>query len=487
MAQRVFDDLQSFVVACQEIDEWRRIEAADWDSEIGALVEATAELIPDPPLLIHDRIKGHEAGLRVVSLLFASRKRAALALDLPRDRSRLELSRLAARKIRESRPIPPIEVLRGPVMDNVLSGTGVDLTRFPALRFHPGDGGRYIGTGDCVVMRDPESGFINMGTYRIQLHEPDLLGIWFDPGQQGEQICQRYWARGECCPVVVTFGQDPLTFMASHTKLPWGRSELDYVGGLRGRPLEVLAGPVSGLPIPAHGEIAIEGEIPPPAVQAREEGPFGEFPGYYSGGTLGTGRPQPVIRVKALYHRDQPMLLDMATLWTEAPRFAFRAESGMLWDQLESAGVQDVVGVHMDHYLFVVVAIRQRFAGHAKQVGHAVLGCAATARLGRHIVIVDEDIDPTDAKEVQWAINTRLDPATDIEVVDGCWSSPLDPRMPPAKKTDPRNPTMARAIFYAVRPFAWYDAFPKVSRAPRELRRQVIEKYRGVLPFPPTV
>jgi len=124
----------------------------------------------------------------------------------------------------------------------------------------------------------------------------------------------------------------------------------------------------------------------------------------------------------------------------------------------------------------VVVSIKQRYAGHAKQTGMAVLSLSAIARNGRLVVIVDEDIDPSDLKEVLWAMETRVDPATDIQIVDACWSTPLDPRMPPSKR-EVGDHTNSRAIFYAVRPFGWKDRFPPVSRSPKELRQEVIEKY----------
>src|SRR5712691_11864893 len=116
----VFDDLREFIDACKEIDEWREIEGADWDQEMGALTEATAETIPEPPMLLFDRIKGYPAGYRAVSLFLASYKRFALALGLPVDKTRLELVRLAARKIKDVKPIPPVEVAKGPVMENIL-------------------------------------------------------------------------------------------------------------------------------------------------------------------------------------------------------------------------------------------------------------------------------------------------------------------------------------------------------------------------------
>ncbi len=480
---KIFDDLRSFIGACREIDEVKEIHDADWNKEIHAITEMTAELIPEPPLLLFDRIKGYPAGYRVVSLPIASRRRAALALGLPVEKTKLELLRLAASKLSDARPVPPVEVKSAPVMENVMTGSKVNVLKFPSLLSHDSDGGRYIGTGDSLINQDPDSSFINSGTYRIQVHAKNLLGLWMSPGQQGRLICEKYWKLGKSCPVVATFGGDPLTFMVSYTKFPWGHSELEYVGGIRGRPLEIVRGPVTGLPIPAHAEIAIEGEVPPPSEESHEEGPFGEWPGYYSGGTRGTGEAQPVIRIKAIYHRNDPILVNMAPLWPGAPTQGIRLEAGMLWNQLEAAGVPDVMGTYVYNSYLVVVSIRQRYAGHARQAGMAALGASAAARNGRYVVIVDEDIDPTNIQEVLWAMETRVDPATDIQILDGYWSTPLDPRVPPDKRAA-ANYTNSRAVYYAVRPFAWKDKFPEVSRSEPALRRAVVEKYRNILPFP---
>jgi len=484
MKMEVFDDLRQFIDAAKMMSDWREIKGADWNLQIGALIEAAAELIPQPPMLIFDDIKGYPSGYRILSLPYANYRRVALALGLPHQKSKLELVRLASRKIRSAAAIPPKEVDRAEITENVMTGADVNLLKFPVLRSHETDGGRYIGTGDVIINADPDSGYVNMGTYRMQVHGPDLLGIWMSPGQQGRQICMKYWEEGKACPIVATFGQDPLCFLASMTKFPWQKSELDVIGGLRGKPLEIIKGAVTGLPIPAHAEIAVEGYIPPPQEEARDEGPFGEWTGYYSGGTIGTGEPQPVVRVKAIYHRDNPILDDEAPLWPGAVRFDLNLRAGLLWDQMESAGIQDVVGVYgLSNYLYAV-AIRQRYAGHARQAAHAVIACSAAARHGRYIVVVDEDIDPTNLKEVLWAMMTRVDPTTDIEVIDGCWSTPLDPRMPPEKRQS-RDHSNSRAIFYAVRPFSWRDKFPKVSRTSRDLFEEVVKQFSHVLPFPP--
>jgi UbiD family decarboxylase len=483
MGSLSYQDFRSFIEEAKKVSDWRLIEGADWDAEIGAVIESTAELISQPPMLVFDRIKGYPPGFRVVSLPYAAYKRVAVALGLPVDKSKLEILRLAARKISSVKPIAPKEVDTSPIMENVMQGSEVDLLKFPSLRFHEKDGGRYFGPGGGLINADPDSGYVNTGTYRMQLHDRNTLGLWMSPGQNGRQICMKYWERGKACPMVATYGQHPLVFMPSYTKFPYGRSEMEVSGGLIGRPLEILKGPLTGLPIPASSEIAIEGEIPPPSEEARDEGPFGEWPGYYSGGTIGTGEPQPVIRVKAVYYRNDPILEDEAPLWPGAVKMDLHVSSGVLWDQLESAGIQDIVGVYNHTSYLCVVAIKQKYAGHAKQAGMAALSCSAGARNGRYVVVVDEDIDPTNIKEVLWAMMTRVDPKTNIDIVEGCWSTPLDPRMPPDKR-ESRDHTNSRAIFYAVRPFLWRDKFPEVSRTSRELRERIIAKFKDILPFP---
>jgi len=477
--QQTFDDLSSFVAACEKLGDLRVIEGASWDLEISALVEGVAEAVGDPPLLLFDRVEGYPAGRRIATLLFGSTPRLALALGLPTDATRPELVRLAARRFAEIEPLAPIERADGSVLTHQYFGDDIDVLMFPALRSHPGDGGRYIGTGDTVINRDPDSGYVNSGTYRMQVHERNLLGLWMSPGQQGRQICEKYWARGEACPIAATFGADPVVFWAANQQLPWGVSELAWAGGVRGRPVEVVPGPLTGLPIPAHAEIAIEGEVPPPSQEARDEGPFGEWPGYYSGGSLGTGEPQPVVRVQALYHRADPILHDQAPLWPGA-QHTLRFDAGVIWHQLEAAGIQGIQSVHTYNRFLIVVSINQRMPGHALQVGLGVLSCSAGARNGRYVVVVDEDIEPSNIQEVLWAMETRVDPATDIRIVEGAWGSPLDPRMPPSKRAS-GDYTNSRAVFLAVRPFHWRDKFPSTSRADRELKRTVMAKYADAL------
>ena len=163
MSELAYHDFRSFIDEAKKISDHRIIENADWDGEIGALVESTAELVPQPPMLIFDKVKGYPAGYRVCSLPYAAYRRVALALGLPTDKPKLEILRLAARKVKTAEPVPPKEVSTSPLFENRFTGGDVNLLKFPALRFHENDGGRYFGPGGGLINQDPESGYVNTG------------------------------------------------------------------------------------------------------------------------------------------------------------------------------------------------------------------------------------------------------------------------------------------------------------------------------------
>ena len=127
-------------------------------------------------------------------------------------------------------------------------------------------------------------------------------------------------------------------------------------------------------------------------------------------------------------------------------------------------------------YLFLVVAIKQRYPGHARQAGLVATECHAAAYLGRYTIVVDDDIDPTNLNEVLWAVCTRSDPSVDIEILRRCWSGPLDPIIHKDKKG-----FNSRAIIDATRPYEWKETFPQVSRSSKELRDKILGKWADKL------
>ena len=469
-----YQDLREFIAEIDRLGALRRIDGADPRHEIGAITEVAAGM-PDCPALLFDGIKGFGPGHRILTNATTNPQRAALALGVDPMLRPLDALKAWIERRRTLVPRKPIAVESPPVMESSVRGREVDVTRFPAPVWHKDDGGPYIGSGSLVVMRDPDDGWINASIYRVQVHRPDRVTIQFDHGgRHGAIIARKYWDRGEPCPVAVVNGEDPALFIAGFEYLPAGMAEYDFAGALKGAPIEIFAGPVTGLPIPARAEIVLEGHLKPLAEASVMEGPFGEFTGYFAA----ERRPCPVMEIDAIHHRRDPILLGSPPM--KPPRFHFGLplRAAGMWSNLEAAGVTDVTGVwqHVSQ-LMTVVALRQRYDGHAKR---AALIAAAHSYMGRLVVVVDEDIDPSDLADVMWAVATRCEPSEQTDIVRNGWSSALDPRIPPEAKE--RGVTShSKLIIEAVRPFAWIARFPKLSALSHEDARAVEAKWGAKL------
>jgi UbiD family decarboxylase len=297
-----FSDLRAFIDAAVRIGEVKNIDGAHWNLEIGCLTEMMAE--QDGPLLLFDNIVDYPKGFRIATNIIATARRFALALGLPTDVPKLEILKTWRNKIHDLKPYAPVEVQSGPISENILDGARVDLGIFPTPKWHEHDGGRYIGTGDMVVTKDPDSGWINVGTYRSCVVAQDRVTLWIIEHKHGKQIARKYWQAGRACPVAIVLGCEPATWMAAPSAAKAGVSEYEYAGALRSAPLEVIRAPFTGLPVPATAEIVIEGEMPPPEEESHAEGPFGEWPGYYT-----HSGNECVVRIKNILYRNDPILL----------------------------------------------------------------------------------------------------------------------------------------------------------------------------------
>jgi 4-hydroxy-3-polyprenylbenzoate decarboxylase len=323
------------------------------------------------------------------------------------------------------------------------------------------------------MTRDPDDGTINSGTYRVMIHDRNTLGLWISPGKDGDLHLKKYAERGEVAPISMTFGQSPLLYLAASKEIP--HCEFDWVGGVMGEPLEVVAGD-NGMPIPRYAEIAIEGEVRPG--DKRQEGPFGEWTGYYASGEALAH----VVHVNRVHFRHDPILTGSPSSKppSEHTFSSCFMRSGMIWDELERSGVPDVTGVWCHPSgggrMFTAVSIKQRYAGHATQAGMIATHGRASSYLGRYVVVVDEDIDVFNLTDVMWAVASRSDPSRDIRVMPDCRSGPLDPIIPPDRKG-----LNSRAVIDACRPYEWKDQFPPVATCGPELRRSVLQKWGDVI------
>ncbi len=468
-----YDDLRELLVRLEEMGEVERVAGADRELEIGALSETVAAANPGrAPALLFDDIPGFPKGFRILSGAANGLRRLALVLGLPDPANETELVKAYRDRMRAgTAPIPPVEAKTGPILENVDRDGDVDLGRFPVPRVHELDGGRYIGTDDLVIMRDPDNGWINAATYRVMMHDRNTVAIWMSPGKHGRRISEKYFAKGEPCPVAISCGQDPILFLAAHQEIDWELSEYAYAGGQRGRPIEIVRSELHGLPIPAHAELVLEGEMIPG--ETRLEGPFGEFMGYYAS----EATELPIVRIRRVYWRNDP-ILTLAIPSRPPENFTFAracVKSAMIWDEVEKAGLPGVAGVWCHEAgagrLFNVIAIQQLYPGHATQAGMLAANCHAGNYAGRWVVVVDDDIDPSNMFDVVWAMSTRCDPPEDIQFIRRAWSTPLDPllRQPPWHNN--------RAIVDACRPYGWKDKFPTVAEASPELKARVRAKW----------
>ena len=466
-------DVRDLLTRFEAIGELERIDGADWDKEMAGLAELVCRQKPGrSPALLFENIKDYPGNFRVLSAAANSFKRLAIVLGFPEPETEMDFVQAYRDRMRgDFKLIPPQLVKEGPVLENIDRGDDVDLWKFPVPFVHEQDGGRYIGTDDLVIMRDPDTGWVNVGTYRVMVHDKNTAGIWMSPGKHGRLIRDKYFAKGEPCPVLVSCGQDPLLFLSSNSEIDYGVSEFDHAGGHRGFPFDVIASEIHGLPMPAHSEIVLEGEIYPD--ELREEGPFGEFMGYYAS----PASDEPVIKVRRVYYRNDPILM-MAIPSRPPANFTFArsaTKSAMIWDEMEKAGVPGVKGVWCHEAgagrLFNVVAIEQKYPGHSKQAGMLAANCHAGNYAGRWVIVVDADIDPTNIFDVIWAMSTRCDPVEDIDFIRKAWSTPLDTmlREPPYQSN--------RAVVDCCRPWGWKDEFPPVAEASPELRAKLHKKY----------
>ena len=470
-------DLRAWIEHMRELGEIDDVSGADAQLEIGAISQLNVKRAGSRALLFDD-IPGYPAGWRVMSCSTSSPRRLSSILRLGDESSHQALVQKLRGKpaqwLAAAKDFAPVTVSRGPVLENIQRGEQVNVQAFPAPLWNEKDGGRFIGTGCSVVTRDLESGWINVGTYRVQVAGPDRVTLMMIPGKHGHIQHAKYIEAGKPFPVAIVLGADPLNYLISGIEVPFEVSEFNYIGAILGQPVSVVHGEVTGLPFPSGAEIVLEGFCHPG--EAAAEGPFGEFLGYYAGGV----GQAPVVRIERIYHRHQPIIMGSPPGKPPNDYSYSKAvmRSAILFNALVQAGVPEVQGVWAHEVggarLMNVVSIRQRYAGHARQAGHLLSQCGAGAYMSKYSIVVDEDIDPANLSEVMWALATRTEPSEDFDII----------RRGMGSKTDPMSiayphaaPLASKVVIDACKPFEHLARFPQVVEPSRALRDRVRDKW----------
>jgi 2,5-furandicarboxylate decarboxylase 1 len=376
------------------------------------------------PILLFDaplNLEKKKANFKLVTNVFATRQRCALAMGLKPDDWKLDLSLEYSR--REGSPIPPERISKtdAPVKEMVFMGEKVDLRKLPIVRHHDMDGGPYIDM--TPVMKDPDSGFYNVAFLRNQYKAPRKLGIHMSP-RHNWTIFQKYEHRNLPTPIIIVVGHHPSFYLGALNVAAFGEDDYALIGGIMQEPLRLTESETWGREflVPADAEIVIEGVIPP---DLREvEAPFGEFPGTY-----GPQRLRPIIEVKAITHKREAIYQDIFVGHRENWTLGGIPKEGSLLTDIKGV-VPTVKQVHFplsgSCRFNCYISIDKRVEGEQKQ---AALMAMAQCDFVKNVIIVDADVDAFNEQEVMWAVAMRVQPDRDLEVIHNIKGNTLDPSL----------------------------------------------------------
>src|SRR5579863_2598447 len=318
----------------------------------------------------------------------------------------------------------PKTVRTAPVQDVVLKGSDIDLARLPVQTCWPGEPAPLI-TWPLVVTKGPSESReddYNLGIYRMQVIGRDRTIMRWLAHRGGAQHHRRWKAAGkpDALPACAVIGADPGTILAAVTPVPDTLSEYQFAGLLRGASVELVAAKTQPLLVPAQAEIVIEGEVR--LDEYLDEGPYGDHTGYYN-----AVEPFPVFQVTAITMRRDPIYLTTHTGRPPDEPSVLGAALNEVFVPLLRAQFPEIVDFWLPpegcSYRIAVVSMKKAYPGHAKRVMLAVWSYLRQFMYTKWVIVVDDDIDARDWKDVMWAISTRMDPARDITVIE---NTPID-------------------------------------------------------------
>jgi 2,5-furandicarboxylate decarboxylase 1 len=404
-------DLRTFLVdlAEQRPGEVKRVDE-EVDRRFGLTAYgARADKEHQFPAFLFTNVAGSE--LSCVANLLATHDRMALALNCSVD----ELTRDSG-ALNNRPPQRPVEVPAedAPVKAVVWRGEQVDLGKLPIPVHNELDGGPFL-TAAATVMRDPDSGRINAGIYRHHVYDDRHIGVWFFGSHHGGTIHRRYAERGEPTPVAIVIGHHPAVLMGAVSRVSGIGGEYEAAGALLGEPLELVRAETSDLLVPARAEVVLEGVILPG--ETREEGPFAEWPGHYVG-----GGPKPVIRIDAVTMREDAIFQDIQASGQEHRLMGALPRITSIHRNVSQV-IPGLVSVNVPVYarMHCYLAIRKEQDNDPVRAAFAAFNTEPENL--RMVVVVDEDIDVYDEREVAWAIGTRMDAAQDLQIIP-TWNGP---------------------------------------------------------------
>ena len=431
-----YKDLRDFIAQLESMGELKRITAlVSTHLEMTEICDRV--LRAQGPALLFENVAGHQ--MPVLANLFGTPRRVALGMGEEDIAALREVGKLLA-YLKEPEPpkglkdawdkwpilkqvmtMSPKVLSSAPCQEVVWEGADVDLSKLPIQHCWPGDVAPLI-TWGLVVTRGPNKARQNLGIYRQQVIAPNKVIMRWLAHRGGALDFRDHCEKnpGQPYPVAVVIGADPATILGAVTPVPDSLSEYQFAGLLRGSKTELVRCLGSDLQVPASAEIVLEGVIHPD--ETALEGPYGDHTGYYN-----EQDKFPVFTIERITMRKDPIY---HSTYTGKPP----DEPAMLGVALNEVFVPllqkqfpEIVDFYLPpegcSYRMAVVSIKKQYAGHAKRVMFGIWSFLRQFMYTKFIIVVDDDIDVRDWKEVMWAITTRMDPVRDTLLVE---NTPID-------------------------------------------------------------
>ena len=414
-----YNDLREFLEELKARNDLMVIDRkVSTKHEIAAFSRKSSDL--GGPALLFTNVEGYD--MPVLASLYGSRERVQLALDLGHDTQ----STIKEYVAHENKFIEPemVEDKDVPVHEVVITGDDIDLNKLPILTNFAKDLGPYI-TAGVQIAKDPVTGKRNSSMHRMLLLDKNHMTCFAPKGRNLGTIIERNEDNGNGTEIATVIGGDPVIAIASQCRPALGTDEMGMAGGLRGEAVKMVKCKTIDVEVPATAEIVIEG-CTIPGIR-EDDGPFGEYPGTYS-----EIRKAPVVEITAITMRHDaifqnaltgmPMTENHWLMDLAATAIAYREAYKICPD------IKDICMTHggtSRHHL--VISIKKRHPYEPRNIIAALLAANIGIKL---CVVVDEDIDVHDMMQVEWAINTRMQPEKDVMILPTMYSPTLDPSAP---------------------------------------------------------
>ena len=431
-----YKDLRDFIAQLEAQGELKRIQ-----QEVDPYLEMTEicdrVLRAEGPALLFENVKG--SSTPVLGNLFGTPKRVAMGMGEDKVEALREIGKLLAMLKEPSPPkgmkdawkqlpmfkkvldMAPKKIKNAPCQQHVVEGDDLDLKNIPVQTCWPGDAGPLI-TWGLVITRGPDKPRQNLGIYRMQvIGKNRVIMRWL--AHRGGALDFRDWQQkhpGEPFPISVALGADPATILGAVTPVPDTLSEYAFAGLLRGSRTELTQCIGNDLQVPASAEFVLEGHLHPG--DNAPEGPFGDHTGYYN-----EVDEFPVFTIDRITHRDKPIYHSTYTGRPPDEPAILGVALNEVFVPLLQKQFPEITDFYLPpegcSYRMAVVSIKKQYPGHAKRVMFGVWSFLRQFMYTKFVVVVDDDVNTRDWKDVIWAMTTRMDPVRDTTLVE---NTPID-------------------------------------------------------------